>query len=268
MIKFLYILVAATLFASFFLLNRSESQITPKKEGSKIDVIIIDAGHGGKDPGSTSVAKIPEKSYNLLIAKYLAEMLRKNYSDMEVYMTRNDDSFIELKERGRIANSKKGKLFVSIHCNSKLPEENDKSGFEVYVMDAVKSNDAVKITQGENLLIRDNLDSTKSRTVFQNDFILSSMYTNVYRRYSERFASMLQTELTKTTQLENRGIKEEQFVVNYTTSMPSVLVECGFLSNTKDEAYLRSKEGQYDIARSIYKAIRYFKMDYEWENGY
>jgi N-acetylmuramoyl-L-alanine amidase len=266
--KIFYILISSVLLASFLLLNKSESQVTPKKEGSKIDVVIIDAGHGGKDPGSTSVAKIPEKSYNLLIAKYLAEMLRKNYSDMEVYMTRDDDTFIDKKERGQIANSKKGKLFVSIHCNSKLPEETDKSGFEVYIMDAIKSNDAVKITQGENLIIRDNMDSTRGKTSFQNDFILSSMYTNAYRRYSERFASILQTELTKSTQLENRGIKEEQFVVNYVSSMPSVLVECGFLSNTKDEVYLRSKEGQYDLARSIYKAIRYFKMDYEWENGY
>ncbi|MBS1513941.1 MAG: N-acetylmuramoyl-L-alanine amidase [Bacteroidetes bacterium] len=267
-LKFFFISLLVLSLASVIIFNRGESQINLRKEGSKIDVVIIDAGHGGKDPGSTSITKIPEKNYNLLIAKYLAEMLRKNYSDMEVYMTRDDDTFIDLKERGRIANSKKGKLFVSVHCNSKLPEESDKSGFEVYVMDAVKSNDAVKITQGENLLLRDNMDSTRGKTAFQNDFILSSMYSNAYRRYSERFASILQTELTKTTQLENRGIKEEQFVVNYTSSMPSVLVECGFLSNTKDEAYLRSKDGQYDIARSIYKAIRYFKMDYEWENSY
>ncbi|MBP9096484.1 MAG: N-acetylmuramoyl-L-alanine amidase, partial [Ignavibacteria bacterium] len=73
---------------------------------------------------------------------------------------------------------------------------------------------------------------------------------------------------TKTTQLENRGILEEEFIVNWTASMPSVLVECGYLSNKKDEAYLRSKDGQYDIARSIYKAIRYYKMDYEWENSF
>jgi N-acetylmuramoyl-L-alanine amidase len=108
------------LLASVIFFNRSESQTNIRKEGSKIDVVIIDAGHGGKDPGSTSVSKIHEKSYNLLISKYLEEMLRKNYSDMEVYMTRTDDTFIDLKERGRIANSKKGKLFVSIHCNSKL----------------------------------------------------------------------------------------------------------------------------------------------------
>lgn len=256
------------LLASVIFFNQSESQVNARREGNKIDVVIIDAGHGGKDPGSTSISKIPEKNYNLLIAKYLAEMLRKNYSDLEVYMIRDDDTFIDKKERGQIANSKKGKLFVSIHCNSKLPEEADKSGFEVYILDALKQNDAVKITQGENQLLRDNVDSLKGRTAFQNDFILSSMLTNVYRRYSERFASILQTELTKTTQLENRGIKEEQFVVNWAASMPSVLVECGYLSNQKDEAYLRSKDGQYDIARSIYKAIRYYKMDYEWENAY
>ncbi len=195
-------------------------------------------------------------------------MLRKNYSDMEVYMTRDDDTFIDKKERGSIANSKKGKLFVSIHCNSKLPEETDKSGFEVYVISPTKTMDAIKITQSENQLLRDNTDSLRGRTTFQNDFIVSSMLTNVYRRYSERFASIISNELTKTTQLENRGVKEEEFVVNWASSMPSVLVECGFLSNKKDEAYLRSKDGQYDIARSIYKAIRYYKMDYEWENEF
>lgn len=267
-LKFFFISLLVLSLASVIFFNQSESQTNVRKEGSKVDVVIIDAGHGGKDPGSTSVSKIPEKNYNLLIAKYLAEMLRKNYTDMEVYMTRDDDSFPELKERGRIANSKKGKLFVSIHCNSKLPEETDKSGFEIYVISPTKTNDAVKITQSENQVLRDNVDSLRGRPTFQNDFILSSMLTNVYRRYSERFASILQTELTKTTQLENRGILEEEFIVNWTASMPSVLVECGYLSNKKDEAYLRSKDGQYDIARSIYKAIRYYKMDYEWENGY
>lgn len=248
--------------------NTKEVKNSAGKEGSKIDVVIIDAGHGGKDPGSTSVTKIPEKNYNLQIAKYVAEMLKKNYSDMEVYMTRTDDTFIDLKERGRIANEKKGKLFVSIHCNSKLIEETDKSGFEIYIMDAAKATDNLKITIDENQILKNNTDSLKGRTEFKNDFILSSMMTNVNRKYSEYIAGILQTELIKGTQLPNRGILEEQFIVNWTSSMPSILIECGYLSNPKDEAYLRTKDGQYDVARAIYKAIRYFKMDYEWENNY
>ena len=233
------------------------------KDGTKIDVIVIDPGHGGKDPGSTSISKIQEKNINLEIALRLKGIIEKEYDDIKVLMTRETDEFIDKKERGSFANKNKGKLFISIHSNSKLPEESDKTGFEVYIMEASNAPSATKVTQSENLMLKNN---TGIAADLPSDPIYSAIQQSVNRKYSERFAEIVMSEMSKNTQLESRGILEQPFVVVTTASMPAVLVECGYLSNTKDEAYLRSKEGQLDIAISIYKAIRYFKMDYDWEN--
>ena len=233
------------------------------RDGNKIDVIVIDPGHGGKDPGSTSISKIPEKNINLAIALQLRSILDKELGDVKILMTRETDEFIDKKERGSFANKNKGKLFISIHTNSKLPEETDKTGFEVYIMDAVNAPSATKVTQSENLFLKNN---TGIGAEEQSDIVYSTIQQTVNRKYSERLAELINSEMTKNTKLESRGILEQPFVVVTTASMPAVLVECGYLSNTKDEAYLRSKEGQLDIALSIYKAVRNFSMDYEWEN--
>ncbi|CAN5650706.1 hypothetical protein BH10BAC5_BH10BAC5_03640 [soil metagenome] len=233
------------------------------RDGNKIDVIVIDPGHGGKDPGSTSISKIPEKNINLAIALKLKSVLEKEYDDIKVLMTRETDEFIDLKERGSFANKNKGKLFISIHSNSKLPEESEKTGFEVYIMDAAKAPSASKFTQSEDLILKSNTGIVPDE---QSDPVYSAIKQSVNRKYSERFAEIVISEMGKNTKLESRGIMEQPFVVVTTASMPAILVECGYLSNTNDEAYLRSKEGQLDIALSIYKAVRYFKMDYDWEN--
>jgi N-acetylmuramoyl-L-alanine amidase len=235
----------------------------PDSNGEKIDVIIIDAGHGGKDPGTTGVSGVHEKNISLAIAKKLKALIEDKYSDIEIIMTRDTDIFIDLEERGRIANDNKGKLFLSIHCNAGENEHNDKSGFEIYLLNNSRTEEAINITMNENLKI----NSLGQVSVFNNNFIISSIVQTAYLRNSERFAGILQTELTKGTRLESRGIYAGGFHVLAGASMPSVLIECGYLSNQRDEIYLKSEKGQSEIANSIYKSIRFFKFDYDYENA-
>lgn len=228
----------------------------------KLDVIIIDAGHGGKDPGTIGISGTKEKDVVLAIATKLKQIINTNYKDIKIVMTRESDEFIELKERGTIANSNNGKLFISIHCNARKNLENDKSGFEIYVLDPAKKNDATTIAIEQSPFIK-NINYPKLTEV---ETIIGSLFQSSFSVYAARFAVILNSILSRETKLENRGIFQQEFYVLYGAAMPSLLVECGYLSNKDDEAYLTSEKGQSEIAYSIYKALRYYKMDYEFEN--
>ncbi|MCE1165522.1 MAG: N-acetylmuramoyl-L-alanine amidase, partial [Bacteroidetes bacterium] len=199
------------------------------------------------------------------IALKLKNNLAKEYDDMKIVLTREKDEFIELKQRGKIANSENGNLFVSIHCNAKKNEENDKSGFEIYVLDLNRIDEAKNITLDENRFIAFN-EKVDSNYLAQNR-ILASIYQQAYLGYSEKFSSMIETEMIKGTSLPSRGMFQAGFWVLLSASMPTVLVECGYLTNKTDEEYLKSDKGQEEIAKSIFKAIRFFKMDYDFENS-
>ena len=138
-------------FILFFLIFANIGLCIDENNFSKITTIIIDAGHGGKDPGTISLTGTYEKDIVLPIALKLKFFINKNFQDLKVVLTRNKNEFIELKDRGIIANSNKGNLFISIHCNAKKSEENDKNGFEIYLLDLVRIPEAIKIT--ENLFI-------------------------------------------------------------------------------------------------------------------
>lgn len=239
--------------------------IISQPNDKKIFTVILDAGHGGKDPGTTGLSGVHERNIVLSISQKIQDLLSKEYSDVRIVMTRSSDEFIELKERGNIANSESGNLFVSIHCNAKKNEENDKSGFEIFVLDLARIDEAQDITFEENKFIA-NTEKRDSNYIAQRK-ILASVYQQSYLRYSNRFAKIIETEMIKGTKLPGRGVFQAGFWVLLSASMPSVLVECGYLSNKSDEEYLKSEAGQNDIAKSVFKAIRYFKMDYDFENS-
>jgi N-acetylmuramoyl-L-alanine amidase len=228
-----------------------------------VKTVIIDAGHGGKDPGTTGLSGIYEKEIVLNIALKVKEMLTENYDDLNIVLTRSTDEFVEVKQRGVIANESKGDLFVSIHCNAKKTEENDKSGFEIYLLDLARIQESILITKSQNLLYE--FTGIMSDTSEKN-LILTSLLANAYYKYSENFASVLQYTLATETNLESRGVMQAGYWVLLSASMPTVLVECGYLSNAKDEPYLKSAAGQQQIAKGIYKAIRLYKFDYEYAN--
>ena len=258
---FISILVSSVLLIVF--LGKVSSQEEPSSKTNRvIKTVVIDAGHGGKDPGAISKSGVYEKDINLPISLKLKDLLEKEYDDIEIVMTRSDDRFIELHDRGRIANANGGNLFISIHSNSKkLDDYEHKTGFEIYLLDLVRKDKATEITQNENMFIQKN-DSMSAP-----DFFAGALMESANLKIAHRFANILKTEMSKGTEMMNRGVKQDAFVVLYGASMPAILVECGFLTNEDDVKYLTSEKGQNDIAVAIYKAVRLFKFDYDYENS-
>jgi N-acetylmuramoyl-L-alanine amidase len=255
--------VLAISLTAFFIFH--DTSVPQNSNDKRIYTVIIDAGHGGKDPGTTGLSGVFEKNIVLPISIKLKNYLSKEYDDLKVVMTRDKDEFIELKKRGQIANSENGNLFISIHCNAKKNEENDKSGFEIYLLDLARVDEANKITLDENKFIAYN-EKIDTSYLTQNK-MLASVYQQAYLNYSERFSSMIETEMIKGTKLPGRGLFQAGFWVLLSASMPTVLVECGYLTNSTDEEYLKSEKGQDEIAKSIFKAVRYFKLEYDFENS-
>jgi len=244
----------------FFFFQKSNLQTEKKKF-----TVIIDPGHGGKDPGTTGLSKVYEKDINLSIGLKLRNYLQNKYDDMLVIMTRDKDEFIELKDRGLIANQNEGDLFVSIHCNFKKKEENDKNGFEIYISDFTRLPEAEYYTKYQNPLFNSKDKDTNSNEWTEFSGLMIPIYQNIYQRWSERFAGILELEMTKNTVILSRGINQEGFFVLVGASMPVVLIESGFLSNKADESYLKSEKGQEDVAKAVYKSIVYYKMDFEFD---
>jgi len=237
----------------------------PYKQGKKLETVILDAGHGGKDPGTIGLSGVYEKNIVLPIVLKTKEFLAKEYNDLKIVLTRDKDEFIELKNRGKIANNNNGDLFVSIHCNARKTEEVDKNGFEVYIMDLARLNEAMNITFYENNFL--NFQKKDTNSFRQSiDYLVTSMAQNSFLKNSERFAGILQQQMGLDTKLESRGVFQAGFYVLIGASMPTMLIETGYLSNKGDEEYLNSPKGQSDIARAIYKAIRLYKFDYDYEN--
>ncbi|MFA5012868.1 MAG: N-acetylmuramoyl-L-alanine amidase [Ignavibacteria bacterium] len=263
--KYYYIFIPAAVLIITILFLVTDKSVPQERSDKKIFTVILDAGHGGKDPGTIGTTGVYERNIVLPITQKIRDYLSKEYTDIKVIMTRDSDEFIELKTRGTISNSEGGNLFVSIHCNAKKIEENDKSGFEIYVLDLARVDEAKNITYDENMFIA---KSEKPDSAFiEQRKILASIFQQTYQRYSNRFASIIETEMIKGCKLPSRGVFQAGFWVLLSASMPSVLVECGYLSNKSDEEYLKSDKGQTEIAKSVFKAIRYFKMDYDFENS-
>jgi N-acetylmuramoyl-L-alanine amidase len=234
-----------------------------KSERWNFDVIVIDAGHGGKDAGAIGVNGAKEKEINLSIALKLGKLIEKDLKDVKVVYTRKDDTFVELYKRGKIANDNNGKLFISIHCNSTPKKNSSVSGFEVYLLRPGKTQDAIDIAETENAVIKYEEDPKRYQKLTDENFILVSMAHSAYMKYSEKFAELLHNQFSNDFSLESRGVKQAGFYVLVGASMPSVLIESGFLSNKTDAEYLKSTKGQDEIASAIFRAIKGYKSYYE-----
>ncbi|MCL5029962.1 MAG: N-acetylmuramoyl-L-alanine amidase [Bacteroidetes bacterium] len=242
-----------------------ENHAVKKKEKAKWDfnVIVIDAGHGGKDTGTLGVNGIEEKNINLAIALKLGKDIEQQMKDVKVVYTRKTDKFIELYRRGQIANEAGGNLFISIHCNATPKKPSDANGFEVYLLRPGRTKEAIDIAERENSVIKYEDNPARYKKLTDENFILVSMAQSSYMRYSEKFAEILDKEFSKDIGIEARGVKQAGFYVLVGASMPSVLIETGFLSNRHDALYLNSSKGQAQIAEAILRAIKKFKEVYE-----
>ncbi len=229
----------------------------------KLDVIVIDPGHGGKDPGTIGVRGTYEKNVVLGIGLKLGELIKKTWPEVKVVYTRSTDTFVELYRRTQLANEAGGKLFISLHCNAVEKKPSRANGFEIYLLRPGRTDDAIRVAALENAVVELESDRSRYKQLTEEEFILVTMAQAAYMKHSERFAETAAKALDDHTTMRNGGVKQAGFYVLVGASMPNVLIETGYLSNSKDEAYLRSQTGQHQIADAIMKGLRSYRTVYE-----
>ena len=247
------------------ILQNQREELDRNRKRYKLDVIVLDAGHGGKDPGTIGVTGVREKDVTLGITLKLGALIEKHLKGVKVVYTRKTDKFVELYRRGQIANEAGGKLFISIHCNSMPKKPSKANGFEIYLLRPEKTERAIEIARAENDVIKleDNYQKHYKENLTAEDFIILTMAQNAYMKYSEKFAEIASECMSKRLNMRNSGVYQAGFLVLVGASMPAVLIEAGYLSNRREEKYLRSKSGQNAIARGIANAVVKFKAEYE-----
>ncbi|HEY2582176.1 MAG TPA: N-acetylmuramoyl-L-alanine amidase [Mucilaginibacter sp.] len=239
----------------------------PPKAYFKFKTIVIDAGHGGKDPGAHG-AYSSEKNVALDIAKKVQQLLLKEMDDVNVVMTRSTDKFIELNRRSEIANEKNANLFVSIHCNSSPEGTSERSHKEKGVMLLVygyhRKEEQMEALR-ENASIYIEKDYKKNYGGYsENDptaLIVLNTYMQKYRKQSILFGELLNREFVNNDGRKSLGVKEQGVLVLAHSAMPAVLVETGYINNPTEEKYLNSVSGQNAIAASIVRAIKKYRKD-------
>jgi len=248
----------------FLLILLTLSSFSPLGEHSyKVRTIVIDAGHGGKDPGCHGTTGV-EAKVTLAVALELGRIIKENMPSTKVYYTRMQDNFVELHDRAGVANRNNADLFISIHCNS---GPSTASGTETYVMGLHASEDNLAVAKRENEVVLNETDYKKNYDGFDpkspQAHILFSLYQNAYIENSILVASKIENQFSARLGRSSRGVKQAGFLVLWKTAMPSVLIELGYLTNASEEKYLTNKTNQVYLASGIYRAIKEYKTEIE-----
>ena len=219
-------------------------------------IIVIDPGHGGYDPGALG-AHSYEKNVTLPIALKTGEYIEHNLRNVKIIYTRTTDQAVELAERAEIANRNKADLFISIHANSHPLKST--YGAETWVMGHHKDQQNLEVAMKENSVILLEKDYSTRYEGFDpkspESYIMFTLMQNAYSEQSIDLASKIQSQYKNHVGRYDRGVKQAGFWVLYMTTMPSVLTEVGFISNENEERYINSRQGQENIASSIYRAV-------------
>lgn len=235
----------------------------------KVNVVVLDAGHGGKDPGAIG-KNSREKDIVLAIALKVGQYIEKNIPDVKVIYTRKKDEFIELYERANIANKNNADLFISIHANWWTNLRS--TGTETYTMGTSLDERNLQVAMKENSVITMEEDYTTNYEGFDpnsaESYIIFNLMQKTFQQQSVDFAGMIQDQFRERAKRSDRGVKQERFLVLWRTTMPAVLIETGFISNTSEEAYLTSSQGQEYLASAIYRAFRKYKENIEEKSDY
>jgi len=230
-------------------------------------IVVLDPGHGGKDPGCVGAIS-KEKDINLSVTLQLGELIEKNYKDVKVIYTRKTDKFIALDERANIANRNKADLFISIHVNA--AKRGNASGTETYAIGLASSAENLDVAMRENSAILMEDDYKQKYEGFDpnstESYIIFELMNNKHLEQSLLLASLIEKSFVRSKR-ESRGVRQAGFLVLRKTSMASVLIEMGFLSNRTEERFLVTDNGKTTIARSIYRAFADYKYDYDRKKG-
>ena len=236
----------------------------PAQAQYQIHRVVIDAGHGGKDPGAVG-QNSREKDIALAIALKTGEYIEKYLPGVEVIFTRKTDVFVELYKRAQIANDSKANLFISIHCNAS--KSTSASGTETYVMGLHKSEANLEVAKLENAAILNEENFADMYEGFDpnqdEDYITLTMFQDAFLDQSTMLADEIQRQFRERVKRKDRGVFQAGFLVLYRTTMPGVLVETGFITNPEDERFLKSEDGQAYIASAIFRSFKFYKEEME-----
>jgi len=225
----------------------------------KLDKIVLDAGHGGHDPGARGNG-LREKDITLDVVKRLGKLIETR-TDIEVVYTRDSDVFVPLWERTKIANEAGGKVFLSIHVNAN--KNKNASGFETYLLRPGKTDAAIAVAEMENAVIKLEKDTNQYQELSAEQLILATMAQSSFMQQSETLADLTQREFDKTLVGKNRGVKQAGFIVLIGASMPNVLIELGFISNKTDARKLGQAAYRQKAAQAIFDALMKYKTRHE-----
>lgn len=248
--------------AAIFLLAAAD-RCHAQKPTTVINKVVIDAGHGGKDPGTVSRQYgYREKDINLAVALRLGRLINEHYPDVTVIYTRKTDVLIPLAERANIANKAAANLFISIHVNAS-DKSTSASGTETLVMGMDKAGANLDIAMRENNVVTFEENYQTKYQEFTpgstESLIMFSMMQYAYQEQSFVLADMVQKQFIRNTDMSNRGVKQAPILVLWRTAMPSILTEFGFMSNPNNAKYLGSEEGKDMYARCVFNAFSEYK---------
>lgn len=263
---------AKTIFSAFLALSLA-LPASGQQKALELSTVVIDAGHGGQDPGAVSKdGKTREKDLTLSIARLTGKLIKDKYPSVKVVYTRSDDRYVTLNDRAAIANRNQANLFISIHINSVESKQPD--GFSAHILGESSHKDRdlfaynMNVCKKENsvILLEDDY-STKYQGFDPNDpesFIFFHLMQNAFYEQSLLFAADVNAQMAKTSGYgHNRGIHQDPFYVLWKTTMPAVLIEAGFISNSSDLAVMTSEQGKQNIAKAIADAFSVFKARYD-----
>lgn len=240
-----------------------QKQLEQERKRWLIDTIVIDPGHGGKDPGALGVDGLKEKDVVLAIALKLGNLIKKRMPGVKVIYTRKNDTFVELRRRTQIANENKAKVFISIHANAN--KSSRAGGFEAYILGPNKGDKASNVASRENAVIK--FESPDNQKHYKGiNVILAGLAQTAFMRQSEHLADNVQKEMSKrlrSLNIKTRGVKQAGFWVMVGASMPSVLIETGFVTNKYDARILKTAGHQQKVAEGIFSGLQQFVKDYE-----
>ncbi len=248
--------------------NQNLAKNTPQKY--KMKTIVIDAGHGGSDPGA--LGKISyEKKVTLAVSLKLGELIKEHLPEIKVIQTRSKDTHVKLYERATIANKNNADLFISIHCNSldvkKTPKNKAVAGTEVFIMGAHVSEENLAVAKRENSVILKETDYKKNYGGFDpnspQSHIMLVLEQNAYLENSLKLADFTDRQLKDKAKRTNRGLKQAGFIVLKQATMPSMLVEIGFMTNEEEEKFMNTTDGQEILASALLRAIKDYKKEIE-----
>lgn len=224
-------------------------------------VLVIDAGHGGKDPGAVGAIS-KEKDINLKVALALGKLVEDNLKDVKVVYTRKTDVFVELDARAGIANANKADLFISIHTNASAGNKTVK-GTETYTLGMHRAASNLEVAKRENsaIMLEKNYEERYEgfNPKSSESYIIFELMQDEYMKQSVSLAGNIQKEFANTAKRNNRGVYQAGFLVLRATSMPSCLVELGYISTPDEERYLNSQEGVSNLSKSIFNAVKQYK---------